>query len=91
MTISIEIPASAEKLLRAAFGENLSRATLEAIAVDGYRSGKLSRYEAQTLLGFTDRWETEAWFASKGVQLNYGLEDLEADRRTLAAKFPEHA
>jgi len=83
MTVSIEIPRQAEDMLRGAFGDNLSRTALEAIAVEGYRTGKLSRFEVQTLLGFEDRWQTEAWLGSKGVHPTYGLEDLEADRQTL--------
>ena len=43
----------------------------------------LSAFEVQTLLGFEDRWQTEAWFASRKVPLNYSLEDLDADRATL--------
>lgn len=89
MTVSIDIPKQAEDFLRSAFGENLGRAALEAIAIEGYRSDKLSSHEVQTLLGFEDRWETDAWLAKKGVYLNYRLEDLQADRRTLATAFPK--
>jgi hypothetical protein len=83
MTVSIDIPQQAERLLREAFGDNLGRAALEAIAIEGYRGGKLTAFEVQTLLGFEDRWETQAWFASRKVNLNYSLEDLDADRATL--------
>jgi predicted HTH domain antitoxin len=83
MTVSIDIPKQAEELLRGAFGDHLSRAVLEAIAIEGYREGKLSRFEVQTLLGLEDRWETESWLGSKGVHLDYGREDLDADRQTL--------
>ena len=91
ITVQMDIPEQAEELLRDAFGDNLNRAALEAIAIEGYRSGKLSRYDVQRLLGFEDRWETESWFSGKGVHLNYHLEDLEADRKTLAKLFPEKA
>jgi hypothetical protein len=83
MTVTIQIPDEAENVLRNAFGENLSRAALEAMAVEGYRTGKLSAYEVQTLLGLEDRWETESWLGSRGVSRNYSVEDLEADRETL--------
>ena len=83
MTVSIDIPNQAEAVLRGAFGENLSRTALEAIAIEGYRTGKLSRFDVQTLLDFEDRWQTETWLGSKGVHTNYGVEDLEADRQTL--------
>jgi predicted HTH domain antitoxin len=83
MTVTIEIPKDAENILREAFGQDLARAAVEAIAVEGYRSGKLSTFEVQTLLGLEDRWETEAWLGSRGVPRSYGLEDLEADRQTI--------
>jgi hypothetical protein len=83
MDFSITIPDQAGETLRQAFGEDLSRAALEAMAIEGYRSGKLSTYEVQTLLGLEDRWATEAWLAQHQVHLNYGWEDLEADRAAL--------
>jgi len=83
MTVSIDLSAESEELLRGAFGSNLSRAALEAIAVEGYRRGKLTRYGIQKLLGFDNRWDTEEFLGAHGVDLNYSLDDLEADRRTL--------
>lgn len=83
MTVAIDIPKEAEKVLHAAYGDTLNRAALEAIAVEGYRSGKLTRYEVQSLLGLEDRWEAETWLGGKGAHLNYTLQDLDADRETL--------
>ena len=83
MGFSITIPDQAEQTLRHAFGEDLSRAALEAMAIEGYRSGKLSTFEVQKLLGLEDRWATESWLAQHRVNLNYTWEDLEADRATL--------
>ncbi len=83
MTVSIHIPEQAEGVLRGAFGDDLDRTALEAMAIEGYRTGKLSRHEVQILLGFEDRWETELWLGNKGIHLNYGMQELEADRKTL--------
>jgi hypothetical protein len=83
MTVSIVIPESAEEALRGAFGDNLNRAALEAMAIEGYRTGKLSFYQVQQILGFDNRWETEEWLGAHEVDRNYSLADLEADRRTL--------
>ncbi len=83
MAVSFEIPKDAEEMLQRAFGDDLTRAALEAIAIEGYRAGKLSRYEVQILLSFEDRWETEAWLGGRGVHLNYSVQDLDADRETL--------
>ena len=43
MIVSLNLPKEAEQVLRSAFGEDLSRAALEAMALEGYRAGKLSR------------------------------------------------
>jgi hypothetical protein len=83
MTVSIEISPQFEEVLRQAFGPNLSRVALEAMAIEGYRTGKLSSFQVQQMLGLEDRWETEEWMGNHGVNMNYSLEDLEADRRTL--------
>jgi predicted HTH domain antitoxin len=83
MTISIHIPAELEQTLRAAWGNGLDRAALEALAIEGYRSGKLSAAEVGRLLGLTDRWAVNHWLADRHVPLNYTMEDLESDRRTL--------
>ena len=83
MELSIEIPAEAEAELREAFGADLKRATLEALAIEGYRSGRLSQYQVQRLLGLEDRWVTEAWLADHDVHMNYTIQDLEEDIETL--------
>ena len=45
--------------------------------------GALSRYQVQELLGFTNRWDTEDWLGRHQATVQYSLEDLEADRKTL--------
>ena len=56
---------------------------MEALAIQGYRSNKLSRFAVQTILGFDNLWDTEEWLGDHGVVSNYSLADLEADRQTL--------
>jgi predicted HTH domain antitoxin len=83
MSVSIDIPKQAEDVLRKAFGDTLNRSALEALAIEGYRSGKLSQFEVQEVLGFTSHWETEERLGERGIHLNYSVADLEADRRTI--------
>ena len=83
MTLSLTISSDAEETLRHAWGEGLDRAALEALAIEGFRSGKLSRFEVQSLLGLSDHRETEKWLGDRGVNLNYSSDDLTADRATL--------
>lgn len=81
--MTIDVPDAAGEVLRDAFGNTFSLAALEAIASEGYRSGKLSRYEVQKILGFDNRWETDEWLGAHGLHGDYSVADLEADRRTL--------
>ena len=83
MTLSLQLPDQAQDVLRNAFGEDLNRAALEALVIEGYRTCKLSRFDVQKLLGFDNRWDTEEWLATHGLHLQYSLEDLDADRQTL--------
>jgi hypothetical protein len=83
MTITLNIPDDTEKTLRAAWGDQLDRATLEALAIEGYRSRRFGIGTVRQMLGFESRWETEEWLGRQGVCWNYTLEDLEADRKTL--------
>jgi predicted HTH domain antitoxin len=91
MTLNINIPDDAERALRQAWGDGLDRAALEALAVEGYRSGKLSAAEVGRLIGITDRWLVNKWLADRRVPLNYTMEDFEADRRTLDQFFGKSA
>ena len=83
MTLTIQIPAETEEVLREAFGQDLGRAALDAMVAEGYRAGKLTLHEVRTLLRLAGRSEAEAWLGARGVFRNYGPEDLEADREVL--------
>ena len=59
-------------------------ATLEAVAIEGYRSGALSSYQTRRLLGFETRYELDGFLkAHKVWEQAYSLEDLEQDRRIM--------
>jgi predicted HTH domain antitoxin len=61
----------------------VARQLLEAAAVEGYRSERLSRGQVRDLLCLS--WhETEEFLARHHCPRHYTLEDLEEDRRTLA-------
>ncbi len=61
----------------------IPRQLLEAFALEGYRSQRLSRYQVSQLLGL-DYWQTEDMFARHDAKRPYTLTDLEEDRKTLA-------
>lgn len=91
MTINLNIPPDHEQLLRHALGADLGTVALESLIIEGYRSGKLSAAEVGRLLGLADRWTVNQWLAERKVPLNYTLEDLEADRKTLDRLFGKSA
>lgn len=82
MTVSIQLPDHAAALLRNVW-DDLPRAALESLAVEGYRSGRLSCAEAGELLGHSSRWESEEFLAAHGVWPGTTVEELESDLATL--------
>ncbi|MDX2148720.1 MAG: UPF0175 family protein [Planctomycetota bacterium] len=82
MVINLNISKAQEDTLRAAWGSQLDRVALEALAIEGYRSRKLSAAEVGRLLGLEDRWAVNQWLADRKVPLNYTLQELESDRQT---------
>jgi len=61
-----------------------AREALEALAIAGYRSGKLSAHQAGSLLGFTSRFQFEGLLKSRNIfDQAYGPEDLSDDVKTL--------
>ncbi|MFC5860696.1 UPF0175 family protein [Acidicapsa dinghuensis] len=88
MQVTLEIPEDfAQKLV--AQGQYPSRAALEAVALEGYRSGVLSAFQARCMLGFTTRYEFDGFLKAHNVwEHAYGLEDLEQDRADLSTFEP---
>lgn len=81
MHIAVELPEDIAKRLQDAW-RDVSRGTLEAIAVEGYRDGTLTRDQVGRLLGLPF-WETEAFLKRRHAYLAYTEEDLEDDRKDI--------
>jgi len=88
MQLTLDIPDEIVASLRAAIGDDLGRAALERLALESYQAGKLSAFQVQKLLSFSDRFATQEWLGRMGVHENYTLDDLDADRATLDRLFP---
>ena len=59
------------------------REALEAVAIEGYRTGALTHHQASQLLGLT-RFEIDALLKERHTfDHAYGMEDLEQDLETL--------
>lgn len=74
-------------------GQDISRAALEAMALEGYRTERLSESEIRRLLGFETRMEVHAFLKAHGAYLHYSITDLERDRESanrMRAKRQSH-
>lgn len=81
MHIDVELPEDIAKRLQAAW-RDVPRRTLEAIAVEGYRDGTLTRDQVGRLLSLSF-WDTESFLKERRAHLPYGEDDLESDRRDI--------
>jgi predicted HTH domain antitoxin len=81
MSISIQIPESLEAVLRSQIGD-LDQVAKEALAIEAYRSEKLSIGQVAELLGLTV-YEAEGFMKRRGVPAPFTLADFEHDRATL--------
>jgi predicted HTH domain antitoxin len=81
LNVAIELPEDILRHLESAW-QDVPRRALEAVVLEGYRSGALSRAEVGRLLGFSF-WETEAFFKERQAYLPYTDADLAQDRAAL--------
>jgi hypothetical protein len=79
--IAVELPDDIAKQLESAW-RDMSRGTLEAVALEGHRDGTLSREQVGRVLGLSF-WETEAFLKERQAYLAYDEQDLENDVRDL--------
>ena len=81
MDITVRIPDD----LAARLGSvcDLERRALEALALEEYKAGHLTRPEIRRLLGFGTRAALDEFLGSHGVFGTYTEEDLEQDRQDL--------
>jgi hypothetical protein len=78
VNIAIEIPDDIGHILAAQAG-GVSRAVLEAVAVEMYRSGVITPAQVQQMLGLPSRWETESFLRHAEAYHDYTMDDLERD------------
>jgi predicted HTH domain antitoxin len=84
--VVIKLPDSLARI----FGDTPEARSLrvaEDAALEEYRAGRLSHRQVGEMLNL-DYWQTERLFADRGVPINYGVGDLQADRATLGEILP---
>ena len=78
MQVTVDLPDDISEALERR-SPDLHRQTLEAIAIDGYRTGALTEYQIRRLLGFESRFQVHALLKEHGVALRYTAADVEED------------
>ena len=78
MNIAIDIPDDIGHILAAQAG-GVSRAVLEAVAIEAYRSGTITPAQVQQMLELRSRWETESFLRRAEAFHDYTMDDLAQD------------
>src|ERR1035437_7515045 len=78
VNVAIEIPDDIGQLLAAQEG-GVSRAVLEAVAIEAYRSGAITPGQVQQMLELRSRWQTESFLRRADAYHDYTMDDLERD------------
>jgi hypothetical protein len=81
MQVYLEIPEDVARQLGGDAGD-LTRAALEAVALEGIRSARLSVFQARRLLGIESRFEMDGFLKAHGVLLDLTLDDVRRDSET---------
>ena len=78
MRVTLDLPDDISAALEDRW-RNIPRQALEALAVEGYRTGGLSENQVRRLLGFESRFDVHALLKEHRVPLRYTEEDVERD------------
>ena len=78
MNVAIEIPDDVGMALATQSG-GISRAVLEAVAIESYRSVVITTAQVQQMLGLRSRWDTDSFLRRAEAFIDYTMDDLERD------------
>ena len=81
MQIHLDVPEDVAKQFAAEPG-GVTRAAIEALAIEGVRSGKLTTYQARQLLGIRSRYEVDGFLKTHGVFLPTTVDEIIRDSET---------
>ncbi|MGD0695594.1 MAG: UPF0175 family protein [Terriglobia bacterium] len=81
MQLAIDLPEDIAEGLRAKW-KDLPRNALEAVALEGYRSGALTESQVRRVLGFDTRLEVNSFLRDHGVYYNYTPAEIDSEIRT---------
>ncbi len=78
MDLRLHIPDDFAEQLSAS--GDIEREALEALALESYRAGRLTKAELRRVLGIESRYELDGFLKAHDVYETYTLEDLERER-----------
>ena len=81
MQVALELPEDIAAGLQAKW-KDLPRHALEALALEGYRSGALTESQVRRMLGLQTRLEVNAFLRDRGVYYNYTRAEIDQEIRT---------
>ena len=79
--ITVRIPDDLAR--RLGTGSEIERRVLEALALEEFKQGHLTKPELRRLLGFSTRMKLDEFLKAHDVYEPYTLDDLERERRDL--------
>jgi len=85
MEITINLPEDVVRIF-SADGRNIEREVLEATALEGYRSGKLSQAQVRRMLNLATDMQVDAFLKEHEVYLEYDLSDIKRETEFLNRK-----
>jgi predicted HTH domain antitoxin len=80
MQVTLDLPDDISEALAGQWPD-LPRQALEALAIEGYRTGGLTEGQVRRLLGLDSRFQVHALLKDHRVPLRYSESDLEDDLR----------
>jgi hypothetical protein len=84
MQVTLEVPEDLAPLLGER-SDGLARAALEAMALEGLRSRRISVAQARRLLGIGSRYEMDGFLKAHKIFLPLTVEEIERDAETARA------
>ena len=84
MHVHLDVPEDVARKFGAEPG-GITRVAIEALALEGVRSGKLTVHQAREMLGIRSRYEMDGFLKVHGVLQPTTLEQIVADSETAIA------
>ena len=84
MQVHLDVPEEVARQFAAEPG-GITRVAIEALALEGVRSGKLTVHQAREMLGIRSRYDMDGFLKEHGVTLPTTLEQIVADSETAIA------